>query len=117
MATVIKVEESYALAAEEDRCAIRTRVNIPAMLRKQGETAFQVQVIDLSVAGFACRAVTSAKPGSITWLTLPGLAGIQAEIIWNDGQIVGCAFSTLLHQCVLDRLLSRYAERSLASVI
>ncbi len=89
----------------EDRCAPRVAIRVPAMLRKTGTTGFSVIVRDLSIAGFSCEAVTSMPKGALCWLTLPGLAGLQSEVIWNDGATVGCAFANLLHPSVLDRIL------------
>ena len=92
----------------EDRCAPRSLVRIPASLRRSGAHGFTVVVRDLSMAGFACEAVTSLPKGAICWLTLPGLAGLQAEVVWNDGRIVGCSFAKLMSQPVLDRLLAMH---------
>ncbi|MGH6780791.1 MAG: PilZ domain-containing protein [Sphingomonadaceae bacterium] len=98
----------YGAAAQEDRCAPRLLVRIPATLRPSGQSGFAVVVTDLSLAGFACQAVTSMHPGTLCWLTLPGLSGQQAEIVWNNGQLVGCAFANLLNQAVLNSILARY---------
>jgi hypothetical protein len=46
--------------------------------------------------------------GSRCWLTMPGLQGIQSEIVWNTGHMVGCAFSNLLSRVVLDNILARH---------
>ena len=94
----------------EDRCAPRSLVRIPASLRRSGSHAFSVVVRDLSIAGFACEAVTSLPKNAICWLTLPGLAGLQAEVVWNDGRIVGCSFASILNQAVLDRLLAMHRQ-------
>ncbi len=102
----------YAFAAEEDRCAPRTRVLISAKLRRVGTPAFNVSVCDIANAGFACQAVTSMKPGTMCWINFPGLAGLQAEVVWNDGTTVGCAFATMMNQSVVDRLIALYPPRS-----
>lgn len=98
----------YHVVAQEDRCAPRTSVNIPSTLRPSGSGGFSVLVTDLSLAGFACQAVTGMPPGTLCWLTLPGLAGLQAEVVWNNGSMVGCAFARLLNPAVLDLIVSRY---------
>lgn len=98
----------YTTIAQEDRCAPRASVNIPAALRPSGSGGFAVVVTDLSLAGFACQAVTGMKPGTLCWLTLPGLSGLQAEVVWNNGSMVGCAFAQLLNAAVLDLVISRY---------
>ncbi len=108
MTSTTETTSRYHVAAQEDRCAPRAAVSIPATLRPSGSGGFPVVVTDLSLAGFACQAVTGMKPGTLCWLTLPGLSGLQAELVWNNGQMVGCAFARLLNQAVLELVVSRY---------
>ncbi|MCJ8155861.1 PilZ domain-containing protein [Sphingomonas sp. LaA6.9] len=108
MTSTTETTSRYQIVAQEDRCAPRASVSIPATLRPSGSSGFSVVVTDLSVAGFACQAVTGIKPGMLCWLTLPGLSGLQAEVVWNNGSMVGCAFARLLNQAVLDLVVSRY---------
>jgi hypothetical protein len=98
----------YEQAAMEDRSAPRIKLRIPAQMRPSGFPGFSVIVKDLSLSGFAAEALTGMKPGTRIFLTLPGLAGQQAEIAWNDGTMVGCAFTNMLNQAVLDSILNRY---------
>ncbi len=95
----------YKLASLEDRCAPRIALRIKARLRYSGSQSFSVLVTDLSVAGFRCELTSGVRPPAICWLTLPGLAGWQSEVVWNDGFQIGCAFSSLLDQAVLDHIL------------
>jgi len=46
--------------------------------------------------------------GTVCWLTLPGLESQQAEVVWWEGGVVGCAFSQLLSPIVHDNLLARW---------
>jgi hypothetical protein len=98
----------YEHAAQEDRCAPRVKLNIPATMRPSGSPGFKVIVKDLSLSGVACEALTGMKGGTRVWLTLPGLAALQAEIMWNDGTMVGCAFTDLLNPAVLENVLARF---------
>ena len=98
----------YEDAAQEDRSAPRTRLNIPATMRPSGSPGFKVIVKDLSLSGVACEALTGMKSGTRIWLTLPGLSALQAEIMWNDGTMVGCAFTQLLNPAVLENILARF---------
>jgi hypothetical protein len=98
----------YFIAAQEDRCTPRIALHIPASLRPSGTTGFKVDVLDLSLAGFSCSAVTSMRPGALCWLTLPGLGGLQSEVIWNNGSVVGCSFASLLNPAVLNSIIQRY---------
>jgi len=106
--TTLTSNDRYALAAQEDRCAPRTRIAIPAMLRASGDRPFATVVKDLSLGGFSCEAVTSLRSGAICWLTLPGLMALQAEVIWNHQGMIGCAFANLLNPAVHDALIARY---------
>jgi hypothetical protein len=98
----------YQIAAQEDRCAPRTRIAIPAALRPSGGRGFHTQVLDLSLGGFSAEAVNRMHPGSLCWLTLPGLEALQAEVVWWQDNIVGCAFANLLSPIVHDNILARF---------
>ena len=100
--------DSYFSAAQEDRCAPRTRITIPGMLRMSGARAVQTVVHDLSVSGFCAAAVNRVHPGTVCWLTLPGLEALQAEVVWWDDCSVGCAFHDLISPIVHDNLLARH---------
>ena len=99
----------YCEAAMEDRSAPRYKIEIAAQLRPSGVTGFRVVVIDLSLSGFACEAVSGIPIGSRCWLTLPNLGALQAEVVRNDGRVVGCAFTNLMSPIILDSIMHRYA--------
>lgn len=107
--TNLDVHNRYAIAAQEDRCAPRTRLTIPASLRPSGDKGFATTVRDLSLGGFSCEALARMRPGALCWLTLPGLAALQAEVIWNHDGMVGCAFANLLNPAVFDAVVARYS--------
>ena len=98
----------YEDAAQEDRSAPRIKLKIPAQMRPSGSPAFSVIVRDLSLSGVACEALTGMSAGTRVWLTLPGLAALQAKIVWNDGTMVGCEFDTLLNVAVMENVLARF---------
>ncbi|MFA7588487.1 MAG: PilZ domain-containing protein [Novosphingobium sp.] len=100
--------DRYASAAQEDRCAPRTRIAIPGQFRASGAKGFQTTVLDLSLSGFSCDAVSRLHPGTVCWLTLPGLQSLQAEVVWWNASVVGCAFAQLLNPIVHDGLLARW---------
>jgi PilZ domain len=108
ISTLDKAPMYYDDAALEDRSSPRVTLSIPATLRPSGVTGFGVRVINLSMSGFACEAITGMPKGARCWLALPGLAPLQAEVVRNDGQTVGCAFSILLNRAVLDGILNRF---------
>lgn len=98
----------YAIAAQEDRSAPRTRLTIPAQFRQSGGRAFQTVVHDLSLSGFSATAITRLQVGTVCWLTLPGLESLQAEVVWWDRSMCGCAFQKLLSPIVHDNIIARY---------
>lgn len=101
-------KQSYEYAAQEDRCSPRTKLTIPAQLRVSGGRAFQTVVHDLSISGFSASAISRMHQGQICWITLPGLESLQAEVVWWDNSVVGCAFMDLLSPIVHDNILQRY---------
>ncbi|MDE8652742.1 PilZ domain-containing protein [Novosphingobium album (ex Liu et al. 2023)] len=101
-------QDKYALASQEDRSAPRTRLSIPAALRPSGSKGFQTAVRDLSLSGFSATAINRLHPGTLCWLTLPGLHSMQARVVWWDNGLVGCAFENLLSPIVHDNLLARW---------
>ena len=107
---LVQARDPYFTAAQEDRCAPRTRISIPATLRMSGARGFQSVVHDLSLSGFCAAAVNRITPGTMCWLTLPGLESLQGEVIWWDNSLVGCAFSELLSPIVHDNILARYTS-------
>lgn len=105
-------QDRYHLAAQEDRCAPRTKLSIPATLRASGGRAFQSVVHDLSISGFSAASINRMHEGQICWLTLPGLESLQAQVVWWDNCIVGCAFTELLSPIVHDNIIQRYANNT-----
>ncbi len=101
----------YTFAAEEDRCAPRHKVSMPAKLRFSGSSSFATEVSDISLAGFACDALLQAHPGTRCWLTLPGLAPLEAEVVHRHNMGLGCAFRDMLNPAVLDRYIASYPPR------
>ena len=99
---------AYALAAGEDRCAVRKKVSIPAHMRFSCSQSFVTEVSDISLAGFSCDALLQIHPGTRCWITLPGLGSLEGEVVRHDNRGLGCAFAVLLNPAVLDRLLDKY---------
>lgn len=112
MSTACRPHDRYAIAAQEDRSAPRNKTLIPAMLRPSGSKGFQTVVHDLSLSGFSAMAINRLFPGSVCWLTMPGLESMQAEIVWWEDGMVGCAFQQLLSPIIHDNILARWAQES-----
>lgn len=108
-AIMLDTQDKYLVAAQEDRCSPRTKITIPAQLRASGGRAFQTVVHDLSISGFSAAAISRMHAGQVCWITLPGLESLQAEVVWWENSIVGCAFMELLSPIVHDNILQRYS--------
>ncbi|HEX7752403.1 MAG TPA: PilZ domain-containing protein, partial [Novosphingobium sp.] len=80
MSSQYGTNDRYAIAAQEDRCAPRTRLSIPAMLRPSGTKGFQTVVHDLSLSGFSALSITRMHPGTICWLSIPQLESMEARV-------------------------------------
>ena len=108
MTTIFKSIDRYETVAQEDRCAPRTRIAIPASLRLSGSKGFNTVVKDLSLGGFSAMAINRIHLGTVCWLTINGLESQQSEVIWWNNGMVGCAFQQLLSPIILDNVLARY---------
>lgn len=105
---IFETRDKYSAAAQEDRCAPRTQMLIPSTMRASGGRSFQTVVHDLSLSGFSAAAISRMHNGQFCWLTLPGLESLQAEVVWWEGRVVGCAFQHLLSPIVLEDILGRH---------
>lgn len=108
--------DKLALGELEDRSAPRISLSLPAKLRASNQSAFSVTIKDLSLSGFACHALSSMPLGARCWLKMPGMESMQAEVVWNDGFMIGCSFQNLLNQVVLDSLIARYSEPTVFNI-
>lgn len=93
-------------AHAENRTALRRAVRMRAHLRDRGTTRFEIDVLDLSTNGFRAQTSFSLWPGTIVWITLPGLAGLEATVAWREGTIYGCAFAKPLYPAVFEHIVA-----------
>ncbi len=91
---------------EELRRALRKSVRMRAHLRDRGQTRFEIEVTDLSESGFRAETSFTLWPGTVVWLTLPGLAALEAVVAWRDKFKYGCAFAKPLHPAVFEHIVA-----------
>ncbi len=91
---------------EDLRRALRKSVRMRAHLRDRGQTRFEIEVTDLSMSGFRAETSFTLWPGTVVWLTLPGLAALEAVVAWRDKFKYGCAFAKPLHPAVFDHIVA-----------
>ena len=104
--------DPYEIAAQEDRSAPRSRIVLPGKLRLSRGRKFDTVVHDLSLSGFSASSINKMPPGSRCWLYLEGLESLEAEVIWWDRSLVGCAFQNMLSSVVHEALLARHTGSS-----
>jgi|CXWL01.1.fsa_nt_gi hypothetical protein len=92
----------------------RLGVQMKAALRSAGAIKFDVDVRDMSVAGFRFDTVYTLKVGARVWLTVPGLQALESKVMWCEGFHYGCAFVAPLHTAVFDRIVSQFRKRHVA---
>ncbi len=84
---------------------LRKAVKLDARVRDRSATRFAIQIVDLSMTGFRGNTVFTLRPGSLVWITLPGLQGLEATIAWQRGEEVGGAFRQPLHAAVFEHIV------------
>lgn len=95
--------------AQENRKYERTGVRIRAEARESSGGARRlVWVTDLSHSGFRMECVNSLDENRTLFLTLPGMAGMEAHIAWRAGNEYGCRFVQPLHPAVFDHIADRF---------
>jgi hypothetical protein len=90
----------------DNRGTLRKAVQLEARVRDRGSTKFSIKVVDLSVTGFRAETAFTTRPGSLIWINLPGLQGLEAEIAWQRGEHIGAAFRQALHPAVFDHIVA-----------
>jgi len=70
----------------------QTRVSwqIKAALRLSTSKPIQIALNDISVSGFRAEWPNTLHHGDPLWLRLPGLAPLEARVVWSDQKWIGC---------------------------
>lgn len=108
MQIVADLEHSEPVGTAEERAAERKSVQFAGGIRRQNVTS-QVTVLDMSTTGFRVRLASPVPVGSVVWLKIPGLEGLQSRIVWLDGLIAGCQLAGPLHPAVFQHIVQRAA--------
>lgn len=88
----------------DGRRAERRLVNIAAGLREPGASLNEIEVVNLSVGGFAAHLGIPVEMGATVWLKLPGIEPVSCRVAWVEEGKAGFEFTTPLHQATLDLL-------------
>lgn len=90
----------------EKRHAVRYPSQIRAMLHGLGVRPRRVVVTDLSSRGFRMQLDEAVKPGHLLSLEMDGLSPVNAFVVWQDCEQVGCKFLSELHPALIEAALA-----------
>jgi len=88
----------------------RVPLEVQALLRDRRSNKYTVHLLDLSTTGFRAEAHYGIDEGSIVWLTIPGMQGLEAVVAWRRGQVIGCRFQNPLYQPVFEHIVRTLAH-------
>lgn len=94
------------LQSAEKRQSVRHPVRIGAILHYVSPGARPVLVSDLGACGFRMQLSQALRPGRLVALEMEGLALVEAYVVWQEGDQVGCKFLKALHPALLDAALA-----------
>lgn len=94
------------LPTPDGRTAERRVVNLAASLREPGAQVASVDVLNLSVTGFAAETDLALETGAYVWLKIPGLEATNSRVVWVDGGKAGFEFVNALHPATLETVLA-----------
>jgi len=77
----------------------------------------RVAILDLSETGVRFQTAMSMKAGETIWIELPGSQAYEACIIWSEGDVYGCEFSSPISKATVSSALliaptGRFDERN-----
>ena len=90
----------------DERCAVRYPARTAAMLHYVGSQPRRVVVSDLSTCGFRIELAVALRPGRLVALEIDGLAPIDAYVVWQEGDQVGCKFLNDIHPALVQAALA-----------
>jgi hypothetical protein len=90
----------------EKRRAVRYPAQIRAMVHGLGVRQRRVVVTDLSSRGFRMLLDEKVRPGHLIALEMDGLSPVNAFVVWQDREQVGCKFLGELHPALIEAALA-----------
>jgi hypothetical protein len=94
------------LHSREKRHSLRHPSRIGATLHHVGSRPWRVIVSDLSTSGFRMSLDERVKPGRVVSLEMDGFAPIDAFVVWQKEDQVGCKFLSELHPALVEAALA-----------
>ncbi len=93
----------------EKRDSIRHPIRLRATVR-HGSQFRRVILSDVSTGGFRIALDEPLSPGSPLTLQMDGFEPIEAFVVWQDGDQLGCRFAKPLHPALVDAAVALAGE-------
>lgn len=106
MSAIYEVKKS--LDESNQRKSQRNAVTIRAELLVSGGKRFIVSVNDISKSGFRIETGNYIPPKKMVYLSLPGMASLQARVAWHDRVYYGCEFTYPLHESIFEHISKQH---------
>jgi hypothetical protein len=99
------------LRSAEKRRSPRHRTRLAAIVHNIGNRPRRVVVSDLSTGGFRATLAAPVRPGRAVALEMDGFAPVDAFVVWQEGDQLGCRFLDELHPAMVEAALAVGADR------
>ena len=93
---------------EHPRKVARVPLQTELVVRQAGRRARVLEVSDFSRFGCCLTFEDAQFEGEWVWVSLPGLAPVQARVRWTESRKAGVEFVQPVHEAVFDLLLVRW---------
>lgn len=94
--------------ADLPKRTVRVPIEGDIALRRSCDIRYKVKIRDLSPEGCRVELVERVRPGDRLFISLPGLATVEATACWVDEFVAGVKFVSPLHASVFDMLSARF---------
>ena len=85
----------------------RAEVTLMCEVRQGTDPWAMVRLDDISQTGFRVAWLPNCTPDRPVRIRIPGLAMLNAKVVWQEGKAVGCAFAEPLHVAVFDHIVGQ----------
>jgi hypothetical protein len=112
MTAAMRRQGDASQPASDRRYAIRINVHIDAELLDQGRRRCAVTLTNLSITG--CRFESNYPlrlPAPVT-LLIDGINPIVGEVVWKEGNLIGCHFAEPLSPTICNRIIRTLRDRA-----
>ena len=87
----------------------RKLAKVQVSSRRPSDLPYATTMHDLSRHGCKIDICEQLETGQLIWVTLPGLAPLQAKVCWADVWKAGLEFERPIHESVFDHLARKIA--------